>query len=398
MIRWGQKQVNPLRCLNLAVFMRGQVFLLPVLYIFYQKNGLSLSDFFYFQGIVTFISLLFYVPAGYLADIFSKKKILILSMLFALTRAVLWLLFSGYWIVLIGEISYALSRSFFSGIVDSYMCDYLKTLDRQDKMTKCYGRLNFFMSLSSALSALIGPFMLVDFSLAYLIVLEAVFILMAIYFLCRLPEVPVFNKGRGNLMQKYHHIYNVLKVVFHKNHLWVPMFYSGLFSATTILLVWCFQPLMLKSLIPVVCFGIISFINHITRASFSIHIQKIMNLFSLQKIQNMACFLFVSSILGLSLSFWVANMTLSIVCLLLSCLATGMQLAYTVAAIAYVHSQIKSGNRSLISNLNFMIAAVLSSVLLFIFKSSLQFVSIEISLMAYTLLFCACIAFLQKNQ
>ena len=171
-------------------------------------------------------------------------------MSFVLIRAVLWLSFSGYWIVLLGEIAYALSLPFFSGIVDSYMYDYLKINYRSQKMVRNYGRLNFYMSFSSAVSALIGPLFLADFPIRFLIVLELVCILLNLGLLMLLPETPVFNT-RENLVGRYKRIGSILGLVIHKKSLLIPMLYSGLFSDTTILLVWCFQPLMVCSLIQI---------------------------------------------------------------------------------------------------------------------------------------------------
>ena len=386
---------NPLCFLNIAVFLRGQVFLLPVLYVFYQQNGLSLSDFFFFQGIVTCVSLLFYIPAGYLADLFSKKRILILSMLFALTRSLLWLYFSGYWIVLIGEISYALSKSFFSGIVDSYMCDYLKTQNQQYKMTKKYGKLNFFMSLSSAISALIGPLFLIHFPLKFLVFLDALFILFSIACLFRLPEVPIFNKNKQSLFSHYLQIFFVLRRIIHQD-LWRVILYSGLFTATTILLVWCFQPLMLCSLIPIVWFGVISFCNHLSRSVFSLYIQKITNYLPLQKLKKWTCTFFITSIIGLSWAFYLKNIYISVIMLLIVCFVTGLQLAYTVTSVSYVHAEIKSENRSLISSINFMIAALLSSVILLAIKQSLYFTTIDYALLGYAVFFAISVFAIHK--
>ncbi len=390
--------LNPLRLLNLAVFMRGQVFILPVLYLFYQQNGLRLSDFFYFQGIATFTSLLFYIPAGYLADIISKKKILILSMTFALSRALLWLCFSGYWIVLTGEIAYALSRPFFSGIVDSYMCDYLKTQNHQHKMIQNYGHLNFYMSLSSATSALIGPFFLADFPIKFLILLELVFIFLTILFLFHLPETPITNNAHLTLGQRYLRIFKVCAVMTHKKNLLIPMLSSGIFTATTILLVWCFQPLMLASFIPIILFGVISFFNHASRSIFSWLSPQIERCISLHHLHHLTSACFFLSLIGIIAAFMLHNPYLTTVCLLMVCLATGIQLTYTIFAISYVHSQIGSLNRALVSSLNFMIAAAFSSGLLVVFKECIQLMPIEDALMGYTVLFGLSGILLIKNQ
>ena len=75
------KNFNPLHRLNLACFLRSQLYLAPVLLLFYQQNGLSIADFVLFQGLFQLTGILFEIPCGYIADVISKKKVLILAFL-----------------------------------------------------------------------------------------------------------------------------------------------------------------------------------------------------------------------------------------------------------------------------------------------------------------------------
>ena len=40
---------------------------------------------------------------------------------------ILWYFLGGYWVILIGELLYAASKAFFSGIADGYIYDLLKS-------------------------------------------------------------------------------------------------------------------------------------------------------------------------------------------------------------------------------------------------------------------------------
>ena len=132
------KPLNPLKKLDIACFLRSQLYLAPVLLLFYQQNGLTIADFVMFQGIFQLTGILFEVPCGYIADITSKKKVLILAFTCFFLRAALWLSFSGVYIVLLGELFNALSRAFLSGVYDSYIFDFLKSKSR----TPCNTRIN----------------------------------------------------------------------------------------------------------------------------------------------------------------------------------------------------------------------------------------------------------------
>ena len=100
---------DPLKVLNWSIFFQTQILMLPVMLLFYQANGLTKGDYFLFQGIFSIAALLFEIPAGYIADWFSRKKMLILSYLLFIARLLLWFFFGGFWIVSVGELLFYLA-------------------------------------------------------------------------------------------------------------------------------------------------------------------------------------------------------------------------------------------------------------------------------------------------
>ena len=84
-------------------FFRSQMLLLPVLFLFYQENGLTVSDYFFFQGLMTLCTILLEIPIGYISDKISSKYILMVSIILLCCRSLIWLLCRGYYIVLLGE-------------------------------------------------------------------------------------------------------------------------------------------------------------------------------------------------------------------------------------------------------------------------------------------------------
>ncbi|MBR1840556.1 MAG: hypothetical protein IJ778_00310 [Alphaproteobacteria bacterium] len=68
-----------LQLFGISCLIRQQTYLLPVTLLWYQYNGLTASDFVFIQGIFILFGIFSEVPSGYLADIFSKKHILLCS-------------------------------------------------------------------------------------------------------------------------------------------------------------------------------------------------------------------------------------------------------------------------------------------------------------------------------
>ena len=181
------KTANPLKRLDLACFLRSQLYLAPVLLLFYQQNGLTIADFVLFQGIFQLTGILFEVPCGYIADVISKKKVLILAFACFFLRAALWLSFSGFYIVLLGELFNALSRAFLSGVYDSYIYDYLKHENRTGRMLKECGKTNFAMSSGAMFAAVFSAVLYDNFGTVILLSLEFILTLVSIILLTTLP-------------------------------------------------------------------------------------------------------------------------------------------------------------------------------------------------------------------
>lgn len=396
-------QTNALKIFNWSTFLQTQIFMLPVVLLFYQQNGLSVGDYFLFQGIFSITALLFEVPAGYIGDIFPRKNILILSYGLFLCRLVLWLFFAGYgyWIILAGEVLYSASKSFYAGVADGYVFDYLKAHGKTSEMLKQYGRLNCFMSAGTALSSLLGAYFYQylsrwsmaacgkDYGFLILIVIEIVYNTAAIALLFCLPKVPSVKKKIKSISEKYKDLFHITKNAFSNPDIKYHMFYSGLIAGTTMVFVWSFQPLMKSALVPVGLFGVIYFINHLVRALASYFLHKTMKCFSLPAFGRLTFMMFVVSFLiAMELahlkhpSLWISLILLTFICLTI-----GFQLTFTLASVSRLHMLVGSDIRSTVASVNNMIGRFIAGLFLILFKFLLDGVSIQTSFLIYLSIF-----------
>jgi MFS family permease len=384
---------HPLKVFNLSVFLQTQIFMLPVLLLFYQQNGLTLGDYFLFQGIFSLTALLFEIPAGYIGDIFPRKNILILSYTFFLMRLFLWLFFAhlGYWIILAGEILYSASKAFYSGVADGYVYDYLKEKNATNQMLKKYGRLNFSMSIGTAISSLLGAYFYSSFSqwteanwgrnygFLILILIEIIFNTAAIALLFALPKLPSAKKKVNGLWAKYKDLFRITKYAFLNKNIKYHMFYSGLLAGTTMVFVWSFQPLMKTALIPVFLFGVVYFANHFFRAMAGYLLHKTMRLFSLSTLGIITFVMFGLSFLIAIKMAYMAGPTLwiSFAMLFFICITIGFQLTFTMASTSRIHTLISSDIRSTVLSVNNMIGRMTAGFFLILFKVLLDGVSMQ---------------------
>lgn len=389
-------QLQPLRIFNFSTFLQTQILMLPVLLLFYQENGLSAGDLFLFQGIFSITALLFEIPAGYIGDIFPRKNVLIFSYSLFLARLILWICFGGYWIVLAGEILYSLSKAFYSGVADGYVYDYLKAQGKTHRMLHGYGKLNFYMSLGTALASLAGPILYKEYGFIVLLFIEIVLNTVSILLLFLLPKVPPAHKRVKGLITKYKELFQISKEAVKNKQIRYYMLYSGVLASTTMVFVWSFQPLMKAVMIPVGLFGVVYFINHGCRALSSLLLPKTIAFFSLKKIGKITYILFILSFLSAMAIMHFDSPVLGMILLTFICIVIGFQLTFTLGSIARLHSLVSSDIRSTVASVNNMISRSMAGIMLILFKFLLDGISLEISFMVYMAIFALSIFPLHK--
>ena len=387
---------NKLWFLNISVFLQTQLYLLPFLFLFYQHCGLDVGDFFLFQGVFALSGLLFEVPFGYLGDVFSKRNVLILSYGFFVLRCLLWLFFAqyGYWILLAGEILSAAQKASFAGVADSYVYEYLSFYGVSKKMKKRYGKMNFFMSFGTALSALlatcfyakISGFTLsrygYNYGFAFLIGLELLLNLIAIVLLCRLPKLPRRSAQGLNLSSSYIKLFQVFVGTLKNKNIRYYILFSGLLTATTLVFSWSFQPIMKLLYVPVSAYGLVYFINHVFRAMASLYSDKISRSVPLPKL---AMAVFVGFVVCFILSFYVSGgKSLPVWSVwgyfVFVSLVIGGQLAFKLLQDCRLHKFVSDDVRATSSSVSAAISRLYSGAFFILMKVLLDGVSIQKSL------------------
>jgi len=359
---------NPLKKLNLACFLRSQLYLAPVLLLFYQQNGLSIADFVLFQGLFQLTGILFEVPCGYIADVISKKRVLILAFTCFFLRAAVWLSFSGFYIVLLGELLNALSRAFLSGVYDSYIYDYLKNQNKTKKMLKLCGKTNSAMSFGAMFAAIFSAALYNRYGTIILLSLEFTLTLISIILLMTLPNPPSAKPQGITLKQKFIEIRDTAITTLKNPNINLYIIYSALLFSTTSLFCWCFQPLLKLSAAPVFMFSFVYVMNHALRAGFAFNVNRLKNFLGFNRLLFVTTFLCMYSFACMILSFYFKMPYIACLSLFFVCVGIGFQLAFYIANNNNVHIHAKEETRATISSVNNMLQQTISGISLICFK------------------------------
>jgi MFS family permease len=361
-------KLSPLKRLDFACFLRSQLYLAPVLLLFYQQNGLTIADFVLFQGIFQLTGIVFEIPCGYIADVISKKKVLILAFTCFLLRAVLWLNFSGIYIILLGELFNALSRAFLSGVYDSYIHDYLRSKNKTKNMLKECGKTNFAMSSGAMFAAIFSAILYNRFGTVILLSLELILTSISIILITTLPNPPSAKPYAQTLYQKFTEIADTTIATIKNKNINLYIIYSAFLFSTTSLFCWCFQPLLKLSSAPIIMFSLVYVINHALRAGFSFHVNKLKKFFGFNRLLVVTTFLCFYSFACMILSFYFKLPYVATISLIFVCIGIGFQLAFAIANINHIHSYALEETRATISSVNNMLQQTISGISLICFK------------------------------
>lgn len=377
---------HPLQILNYTVLLQQQRYIVPVSFLFYIHNGLSLSDFLFFQSLFYFTGLLAEIPAGYIGDIFPRKNILIFSYLLFTIRIIMWITYPNYITIMAGEILYGLSKAFYRGVSDGYIYDYLKINNIADRMCQKYGKFNFFMSTGSAISCLIGAWMYKYYGFTVLLSIELICNLSAVLMLFLLPALPQ-QKRNLDFITHIKRIFLITKKTLTDIQINIYMLYSGILTGITSIFVWNFQPLMKTAGVPVILFGVIYFINHMLRATGSYITQKFTEKYTLEKTGLYVWIIYILCFAIILNSMKYENVYICISTLIFICIAIGVQMIFNIGSLSRIHGIISSTSRATMSSVNSMLSGFFSGTFLMIFKFITEHESQKTAIIIFAIIF-----------
>lgn len=151
-------------------------------------RGFSLVQIGFAETIFHITSLIFEIPSGMLADIYGRKKMLLVSQMMAIIGNGVMALSDGFGLVCVSMFFIALSYNFASGSGDALAYDSLKLVGQQDRYEKYFSNEMIIYRIGNAVSTLCAGLALVmGYRWAYLISVGSH--LITLLFTCGLEEV-----------------------------------------------------------------------------------------------------------------------------------------------------------------------------------------------------------------
>lgn len=129
---------------------------MPIVALFYNENGLNEFDIYLLQAVYSISVAVMEIPSGYMADIFGRKKTMILGAVLGTCGFAAYSVSYDFTGFLIAEIVLGLGGSFISGSDSALLYDSLAARNKQHHYLQFEGRVTSLGNFAETVAAICG--------------------------------------------------------------------------------------------------------------------------------------------------------------------------------------------------------------------------------------------------
>ena len=231
---------------------------MPIIVLFFEKHGLSITQIMILQATYSFSVALFEIPSGFFADIYGRRLSLVYGSILTFIGYLIFSFFSGFNEFFIAEIFLGIGGSLISGADSALIYDTLLELEEDSDYTKIEGKNYGIGNISEGLAGILGGFLAVT-SLNLPVYIQTAVLFFSIPIAYSLVE----PKSSFKLAKSFKSILLVVKETFsNKSKLKWYIIYSSAMGIGTLSIAWFVQPFLMEINTPLVYYGIIwAFLN-----------------------------------------------------------------------------------------------------------------------------------------
>lgn len=253
--------------------------IMPIVVLFYQDIGLSMSQIFILKSVYSIAMVATELPSGYLADVWGCRKTIILGAILGTAGILIYSISSDFYSFILAEIILGVGFSFISGADSAILYDSLKAENREDDYIKYEGQITSAGNFAEALAGVAGGF-LATISLRTPYYFQVFIAAIAIPAAIMLKE-PQHVLDRVRL--KMSEILSIVKLTYQQVEMRSAIMISSFTGAATLTYAWFVQPYFQEAGVPVSVFGILWTLLNLSAGVFSMFSYRIERLLGNKK-------------------------------------------------------------------------------------------------------------------
>lgn len=233
---------------------------MPIIVLFYEDHGLGLQDVFILKSVYSIAAVTLEIPSGYLADVWGRKKCLILGCMLFFCGYLFYSFTSTFAAFLIAELFLGVGQTLVNGADSALLYDTTVHYKKENLYLRYEGRITMIGNFAEALAGIFGG-LLAAYSLRYPFYGQAIIAFSGIPAAFALKEISATHK----IQSPFSEIMKIIKYSLVTNKkLCYNIMYSGIIGAATLTMAWFVQPLLMYLKTPTSYFGIIWTILNLT--------------------------------------------------------------------------------------------------------------------------------------
>lgn len=142
------------RTIILYAFFGEFLFIYPLYAVMFQDFGLDSGDIATLFIIWSLSRLVLEVPSGALADVFSRKRLLIISQILRIGGLFLWMLVPTFYGFMLGFICWGIAEALSSGTLEAFVYDELAATGQKSLYSKLRGQMRTASEVAIALAGI----------------------------------------------------------------------------------------------------------------------------------------------------------------------------------------------------------------------------------------------------
>jgi len=217
---------------------------MPIIWLFYKENGLTVKDLFIIQAINSLLVAITEIPSGYVADVLGRKNSLIIGTFFGCLGFIIYSLSFSFEGFLSATLCLGFGQSFISGSDTALMYDSLKELNREKDFIKLEGRTISMGNFAEGTAGMIGAYFLTNnsYRIPFYYQVGIAFIGFLIALLLVEPKTTKLSDG---INKPWKNIKNIIRFSLIENKLLrYYILYSAIIGTTTLSIAWFAQPFL----------------------------------------------------------------------------------------------------------------------------------------------------------
>ncbi len=221
--------------------------------LFYQSNNMGMHEVFLLKAIYSVAIVVMEIPSGWMADVWGRKKTLLLGSILGSLGFLSYSFSYGFWAFAAAEIILGVGQSFISGADSAMLYDSLKSEEQSRKYLREEGRISSFGNFAEAIAGIVGGFLAA-------ISLRAPFYAQFVVAAIAIPAAATLLDPKMRAIESSYSIKKIvlnIKTTFVSNqNLRISILLSAFTGTATLTFAWLVQPFFTAIGLSVEMFGV----------------------------------------------------------------------------------------------------------------------------------------------